>query len=136
MENPVDHIVDLGLINYIKHPTNKDYIIFRFADINRANSFEEELKTLEIWFERSTKEGKQRDYYLFGIHKNDFKVASKINIKVEGKHKKPLIPFAFLRYFLLLFSAVVLTLAIMGYCEAQKKIQSVDETTVLINTPE
>lgn len=130
MDNPIDNIVDLGLVNYVKHPENPNYVVFRFADSNRASSFEEELKKMKIWFEKSDD---QEKYILFGIHKNDFKKAEKINYKVEAKHKKPLIPFAVLRYGLIVFSAIVMILAIMGYCESRKILQQVNEAHSTIN---
>ena len=133
MDNPVDNIIDLGLVNYVKHPSDPSYIVFRFPDENRANSFEAELVAAEIWFERSSEQKSTRLFHLFGIHKNDFKKAEKINFRVEGMHKKPLIPFKALRYGLILFSATVMTLAIMGYCESRKKLQSVNEAITAID---
>lgn len=127
MDNPIDSIVDLGLINYVKHPENPDYVVFRIHDLNRATSFEEELQRNNIWYERGEEARKQRTYYLFGIHKNDFKRVEKINYVVEAKHKKPLIPFKALRYFVLFFGLSVLTLAIVGYCEQHKKLEAATE---------
>ena len=122
MDNPVDHIVDLGLVNYVKHPTNPDYIIYRFADEDRADSFEAALTKEEIWFEKDADKKHTAKYILFGIHKRDFNRASQLNYEVEAKHKKPFIPFKAFRYFMLLFSAVAITLAIIGYCEQQKEL--------------
>ncbi len=128
MDNPVDHPLDLGLINYVKHPSNDDYVVFRFPDIDRAKSFEEALKKNNIAYEKDQEELKTRIIYLFAIHKNHFKKAEKINYLVEAKHKKPLIPFKIFRYGLMLFSAIVLTLAIIGYCKQQKKLEQVNQS--------
>lgn len=133
MDNPVDHTIDLGLVNYVKHPSNKDYIVYRFADQNRANSFEQALEEEGIWFEKSTKEGKQRDYYLFGVHKHDYSKTEKINYRVEAMHKKPMIKMAFFRYFILFFSLIMLTLATIGYCKAQNKYRLSNEAIQTIN---
>lgn len=124
MDNPVDHIVDLGLVNYVRHPTNPDYMVYRFGDAERANSFEKALKEAGIPFERAVEERKQRDYHLFGIHKNDYKRTVQLNFLVEAEHKKPLIPFKVFRYFLILFSMTALTLAVVGYCKQQEKLAS------------
>lgn len=136
MDNPVDHPLDLGLVNYTRHPENSSYVVYRFADKNRAKSFEEALKEKNIQFESDTLEKKQVTYYLFGIHKNDFKVTEKINFAVEAKHRKPFIPFAGFRWFLLFFSTVVMLLAILGYCRAQKKLSSLDDSSASINGTE
>ncbi len=134
MDNPVDHIVDLGLVNYVKHPTNADYIIFRFADDERANSFEEFLVSENIWFEKDDEKKHTAKYILFGIHKRDFKQASKANFAVEAKHKKPFIPYKGFRYFMLLFSAIVMTLAVIGYCKQQEKLDSHNDSDVSVNS--
>jgi len=133
MDNPVDNIIDLGLVNYVKHPTNPDYVVFRFADSKRANSFEEELNKENISFEKGEEEKRTTTFFLFGIHKRDFKRILKMNYLVEAKHKKPLIPFKAFRYFLILFSTLAMTLAIMGYCERKKKLASQDNSNVSIN---
>ena len=124
MENPVDHTIDLGFVNNSKHPSNPNYIVYRFVDPKRAESFEHELTALNIWFEKSDEEKRGRTYLLYGIHKNDFKVTEKINYRVEAKHKKPFIPVKLIRYPVMIISAILLTLAIMGYCEQQKKLRS------------
>ncbi len=133
MDNPVDHPIDLGLVNYAKHPENSEYVVYRFADENRANSFEEALNEKSIQFEKGMHDKKQVTYYLFGVHKNYYKVTEKINFSVEAKHRKPFIPFAAFRWFLLIFSAIVMLLAILGYCNAQEKLSSQVETNVSIN---
>ena len=93
MENPVDHTIDLGLVNYVQHPSNPQYIVYRFADKNRADSFKTELVNQKIWFEENTEPKRSKEYTLFGIHKGDFKKTESINYRVEAKHKKPFIPF-------------------------------------------
>ena len=134
MDNPIDSPLDLGLVNYIKHPSNSNYVVYRFADINRAESFQKELEKAKIWFEKANEEKRSKEYTLFGIHKNDFKKVEKINYTVEAKHKKPFLPFKPFRYFMLLFTAIVMTIAIMGYCEQQRKLSLYDDNGVLINS--
>ena len=136
MENPVDHTIDLGLVNYVQHPSNPQYIVYRFADKNRADSFKRELVNQKIWFEENTEPKRSKEYTLFGIHKGDFKKTESINYRVEAKHKKPFIPFKILRYSLMLFSAIVLTLSIMGYCNRQKILDRVNNNIHLINDAE
>ncbi|MDG1332901.1 MAG: hypothetical protein P8P74_11275 [Crocinitomicaceae bacterium] len=136
MDNPVDHPIDLGLVNYARHPENKEYVVYRFADEHRANSFEEALKEKDIPFETDTHEKKQVTYYLYGIHKNHYKVTEKLNYKVEAQHRKPFIPYAGFRWFLLIASGIVMTIAILGYCKAQDKLSSHNETPASVNSTE
>ncbi len=133
MENPIDSIVDLGLVNHVKHPTNPNYIVYRFPDVHRADSFQFELEQKNIWFERSEEQKGQRTFHLIGIHKNDYKKTVHINYIVEAKHKKPLIPFKTLRFGLLLLTGGLLTLAIIGYCKRQNVLASHENNGVSIN---
>lgn len=136
MDNPVDHPIDLGLVNYSRHPENSEYVVYRFADEHRASSFEEALKEKNIAYEHDTHEKKQVTYYLFGVHKNHYKVTEKINYTVEAKHRKPFIPFTGFRWFLMVTSGIVMTLAILGYCKAQEKLSSFDEKPASVNSTE
>lgn len=133
MDNPVDNIIDLGLVNYVQHPTNKDYIVYRFADANRAASFAQALEDAQIEYERGEETKRTVTYHLFGIHKRDYKKTVKINYVVEAKHKKPLIPFKAFRWFLILFSAVAMSIAILGYCKQQETLRSYNEMNTSVN---
>lgn len=133
MDNPIDHPLDLGLVNYTKHPSDNNYVVFRFADQLRADAFDAELKAKNIWFERDSQDSKSRTYHLFGIHKRDFKVAQTINFSVEGKHKRPLIPMKSLRYSVVIFGMFMLLLAVIGYCKQQEELASYDKTNRSIN---
>lgn len=128
MAGQVEHITDLGLVNYIQHPTNPKYIVFRFAHIERANAFEEALKIHGIWFEKDEQQGKKRMFYLFGVHRNDYTKVQQINFNVEAKHRSFLIKNKFFRYFLLLFVFGVIGLAIAGYCTRQKFLDTYQQT--------
>lgn len=120
MENPVEHF-DLGFVNYTQHPENADYVVFRFADVNRANSFRAELQKQKIWFEEANEDKKQVTYTLFGLHKTDYNKGQKINISVEAKHKKFLIPGKFFRWFVVLFGVTMILLAIIGFIKNPNK---------------
>ncbi len=132
-DNPIDSPLDLGFVNYVQHPSNKDYVVFRFSDINRANDFEAHLHEQKIWFERDSEMKRTVEIFLFGLHKTDYTKAQAINFKVEGKHKKPIIPFKGLRYAVLLIGLSLLTLAIVGYCKKQQELESINESLRSLN---
>lgn len=127
IENPVDHTIDIGLVNYVKHPSNPDYIVYRFADEERAKTFESMLEAEGIWFEKDKDDRRGKVYFLFGVHQSHFSKVEKINFSVEAKHKKPFIPFKVFRWSLMIFSFAALGLAILGYCEAQKKLTTLNK---------
>ncbi len=129
MENPIDHTLDLGFVNYVQHPENKNYVVFRFADTVRAVSFEEELQIEKIWFEKGEEDKKGKIYWLYGIRNQDFKKAEKINYRVEARHKKRIIPNRGFRWLVIGFSAIVMTLTLIGYCKAQNKLAQATKTT-------
>lgn len=134
-DNPVDHPFDLGFVNFVQHPSNANYVVFRFGDQNRANDFEEALKAAGIWYERDVEMKRTVEIVMFGIHKTDFKKAQKINFAVEGKHKKPIIPFKALRYGILVVGLGLLILATIGYCKAQNRLRILNESnSSLVNT--
>ncbi|MDX1444682.1 hypothetical protein [Lishizhenia sp.] len=123
MDSGVEHLTDLGLVNYVQHPSNKDYIVYRFADINRAKSFENALKKDKIWFEKSEDTPRTKTFYLYGIHKRDNKKVSHLNFTVEAEHRSFLIKNNFLRYFVLLFVTAAVIMACMGYCAHQEVLE-------------
>tara|TARA_B100000767_G_C19761319_1_gene535285 strand:- start:1213 stop:1611 length:399 start_codon:yes stop_codon:yes gene_type:complete len=128
MENPIEHL-DLGFVNFTKHPNNNSYVVYRFTDPERANSFRDELVSNNITFEEDIEKKKQVTYTLFALHKKYYKKTMQMNFKVEGKHKKPLIPFLVLRWSLLLFGLGILLLAILSYYKNMSYLNEQTEKT-------
>ena len=121
VENPIDHTIDLGFVNYVAHPENKNYTIFRFADHERADSFRQALTEGLFWFEESKEDKRGRMYVLFAVHNSDFKKVSQINYDVEAKHRKLIISSKPIRLILFGFSLIVMTLTIIGYVKSKNK---------------
>lgn len=118
MDSPIDNPFDLGLVNFVKHPSDPDYIVFRFADINRANDFEKTLKERKIWFEKGEEARPARTYYLFGVRNRDYDIVQKINYEVEARNRNYIIGNKVFRWSLILFMTALITLAAVGYCSA------------------
>ncbi len=131
MENPIDKTIDLGLVNYIRHPENADYVVFRFVDENRANHFEETLNDQTIWFEREQDQIKTRTVHLFAIHKNDYKKVTQINFLTEAQFRTPMIPTKGLRYGLIIVTLTLIVISIIGFCKNQRLL---DEANRNLNT--
>lgn len=122
MGRQVEHITDLGLVNYVQHPTNEKYIVFRFADHKRATDFENELSIRDIWYEKGEEQGRTRTFILYGVHRKNYKEVQTLNFAVEGRHRSFIIKNSFFRWFLVLFSIGVATLALVGYCKDPDKV--------------
>lgn len=123
MAGQVEHITDLGLVNYVQHPTNPKYIVFRFAHEERAQTFEKALIEHDIWFEKDQQEGRTRMFYLFAIQRKNYTKVQKINFEVEGKHRSFLIKNNIFRYIFMLLTIGVIVLAFVGYCKRPDVVQ-------------
>lgn len=136
MGEHVEHITDLGLVNYVQHPTNSKYIVFRFADKDRAADFEKALKLNDIWFEKGEQQGRTRLFYMYGVHRRDFKKVQSLNFAIEGKHRTFIIKNNFFRWFLILFSVGITVLAFVGYCKRPDivKKQNTQELPSILNS--
>lgn len=118
VDNPLEAPFDFGLVNYVKHPSNPDYVVFRFKDENRATYFEAKLKENNIWYEKDQElhEGKvaTKMIYLFGIHADDYKKVSRLNYDTEAANRTYLIKNNAFRWILLIVVGLFVGLAIVG----------------------
>lgn len=133
MNNPLDHQMDLGLVNYVRHPENENYIVYRFSELNRSKAFEEELNKLNIWFEKAFEETKTQKMILFCVHKKDFIQTQKLNFLIESGNKKRMIPSKSLRFGLFSFSSLIIIFAVFGYCQNNKKDTSLNKSESSVN---
>jgi len=103
----------ISLINFQDHPTNSRKKVFFFRQLTHANYFEDLLKKDKVDFEKQVdEEGDKRIYY--GIHISDFEKTKKLNYLTIGHFRSPFIPDKFFRYFVIIISIIVLTLAFAG----------------------
>ena len=116
MDSKVENIIDLGLVNYVRHPTNSSYIVFRFANKVKSDDFEKTLTENKIWFEKGEEETRGKNYFLYGIHNRDHSKVERINYDVEARNRNFIIGNKFFRWALVLFSMGVMILATVGYC--------------------
>lgn len=132
MDAGLEHF-DMGLVNYRQHPTNVNFIVYRFKDVKRANSFEGALKTEGLWYERSDPEEDEKQIVLFAVEKKHFKKTNRLNFNTEAKHKIFLIPHRFFRLFFVVFMFGILALATLGYCHRMKLL---DQQRIELNENE
>jgi hypothetical protein len=126
MENPIEHL-DLGFVNYTQHPSNPNYVVYRFTDHKRADSFRKLLQEDDIQFEEDQEQKKQLTYTLFAVHQKHYKKSMKMNFKVEQKHKKPIIPYRILRWSVVVFGLSIILLSILSYCKHMEHLQEQTE---------
>lgn len=102
-----------SLVNFQDHPTNNNKKVFFFRNPEHAEYFELLLIEEKVVFEKQIdKEGDLTIYY--GIKTSDFKLVQKLNYLTIGKYRKPFIADVFFRYFIIIVSIALLTLAFAG----------------------
>lgn len=105
----------LGLVNYIDHPTDKNFRVFNFNSPKEAEIFEQLLTEKKIFFEKDEEDHEDEVMYLFAVQQRDFERAQTANYEVSAKTRKNIIPVPFLRYALLLIVFTLIGIAIYGY---------------------
>lgn len=111
----------MRLTNWYTHPADNRYHVFEFRDVELAQEFEQDLAKAGIAFEKApvepTKNG-EGVLLQFGVHRTVFKEALKVNHMLHGRHRSPFIAHAGLRWAMLLVTAGMLGLALMGWMQS------------------
>ena len=103
-----------NLTNYRDHPENKDYIIFFFYNFEQGNYFKQLLEKEPLEFEVFIEE-ESKPIMLFGIRKRYFNQALDLSSLSYARYKKPFIANKLIRFAVLGFTIVAVTIAIIGY---------------------
>lgn len=101
--------------NWRNHPTRKKYIVFFYRTEAESAFFETLLIEHKIWFEKDTNEESEKARFLFGVKRDDLKTVKHLNNLAIGRYRKPFMPNKGLKYFVMIISFIVLTLAIIGF---------------------
>lgn len=113
--------------NWYLHPADNRYYVFEFRDADLADAYESGLKDAAIEFEREASEtGSDHDgapdgrprAHRFGVHRQHFKEALKVNHLLHGQHRAPFIPHAGLRWAMLVVTAAAVALALLGWMKS------------------
>lgn len=105
----------INITNYNEHPKRKAYTIFHFFKKERADYFEEQLNTQNIWFESDIDETPDKTTYFFGVKNSNLNEVQKINYLVNAKFRKPSVSSKPLRIIIYIISLILITLGILGY---------------------
>ena len=120
-----------GLVNYRRHPENKNYLVFNFNTKPEADLFEQELVKRKIWFEKDTEEVKGNDMYLFAVQEGSLDEVTKVNSLVATSFKKPVIKNKLIRFSFLIVFALLIIFAIIGYVKNSPNVSEEVEQTEL-----
>lgn len=112
-----------GLVNYRRHPKDQNYLVFNFNSLSEAEIFERELNKSKVRFEKDQEEVEGAIMYLFAVQETNLDEALAANGIVAIANKRPLLKNKFLRYFILFFIGILLTLAVVGYVKNPTKMK-------------
>ena len=115
MDSELDSGLDLGFVNFRKHPSDNRYTVFRFKEKKMADYFRTELEKQNIWFEEGSDTLKNnKEVVMFGVHNSDFNKVQKINYQTSALHREKFISNKPLRLFLMAFFIFFIAFAIYG----------------------
>jgi|GEM_PF-1948661 len=100
--------------NFEPHHKQRNYTVFYFYAKDHADYFEALLLENEIPFERGSGQDMVRRH-LIGVHRSHQEKAENLNDQVGNYYRKPFLGTNRFRNFVLIFTFIVLTLALMGY---------------------
>jgi hypothetical protein len=100
-----------NLTNFEEHPSEPEWIVFRFAASSIADEFVEELTRAGVKHERDTEGGPP---FLVGVRKSQREAAVRLNYLVLGRHRSPFIADRYLRLGVFAFLALLIALAVAG----------------------
>lgn len=105
--------------NFSGHPSNSRYTVFTFYRKDQADCFKTLLIENDIWFEEDIEEREYNNKYLFGVKNKDLKEARRLNYIAFGKFREPFIANVYFRWFVIILSILVMTIAIIGFVKTE-----------------
>ncbi|MBK9148073.1 MAG: hypothetical protein IPM12_09710 [Flavobacteriales bacterium] len=100
-----------NLTNFSEHPTDDQWLVFRFHSEEQALEFEEALRNGGLRHERDPEGGPP---FLVAARRADRERAVRFNYTVMGRHREPFIANKPLRWGLIALLGVLLALAAVG----------------------
>lgn len=109
-----------NITNYSEHPTNSNYIVFRFVEKEQSLMFKNLLEMDGIPFESDEDDSHGHMQYMIAV-KNQFESKAVYhNFTVIGHHREPFISNVFFRYLFFAIALGALSLAFYGYFTTTK----------------
>jgi hypothetical protein len=100
-----------NLTNYAEHPTEDQWLVFRFHSEAQAAEFEEALRGGGLRHERDPEGGPP---YLVAARRADREKAVRLNYVVLGRHREPFIGNKAMRWGLIALLGLLLAMGAIG----------------------
>lgn len=104
-----------GLVNYRRHPSDPNYVVFNFNTEQEAEIFERELNKTKTWFEKDTDQSNGETLYLYAVSESSMNEATRANGVVRTVTKEPMLKNKPARLFIITFVLFLTVLGIIGY---------------------
>jgi len=108
----------MRLVNWYQHPADNRYNVFEFRNAEMAEEFARDLEREGVEVDRGEREEEGEVVDLFGVHRDQFKVALRVNHLLHGRYRRPFIAHRGLRWAMLLVTALALGLAMLGWMQS------------------
>ena len=118
IRDPLDDGVSMRLVNWYPHPADNRYQVFEFRSRELAKEFARDLEREGIVAERGERQEEGDTVALFGVHRDQFKAALRVNHLLHGRHRRPFIAHRGLRWAMLLITALAVGLGVMGWMKS------------------
>ena len=118
IRDPLDDGVSMRLVNWYPHPADNRYQVFEFRSRELAEEFARDLEREGIDAERGERQEEGDTVALFGVHRDQFKAALRVNHQLHGRHRRPFIAHRGLRWAMLLITALAVGLGVMGWMKS------------------
>ena len=118
IRDPLDDGVSMRLVNWYPHPADNRYQVFEFRSQELAEEFASDLEKEGIAAERGERQEDEETVALFGVHRDQFKAALRVNHLLHGRHRRPFIAHRGLRWAMLLITALAVGLGVMGWLQS------------------
>ncbi len=105
--------------HYYEHPTDSNYLIFTLRREDMAEYFAQQLTDANIGYETDTDINPQKKkLYHFAILQSNRPKAMEIFLETWAKFRKPFFHNPTIKFFLLLLTVSLITLAIIGFIKS------------------
>jgi hypothetical protein len=105
--------------NFSEHPIDNRYTVFKHYSKEQSEYFKSLLEEKQIKYEYDEEFSEKGVRYLFGVKNKDLSKTKTLNYLTIAKFREPFIPNVYFRYIVMIISAIVMTLAIIGYIKSR-----------------
>lgn len=105
-----------NLTNYGEHPSEPDWLVFRFKASEQADEFVQLLQAEELRFEQDRSDGPP---FLVAVRSRHRTAAVRLNYIVLGRYRKPFMADSIFRWSVIGVVAALILIAFLGWISSR-----------------